>query len=137
MGAGDKAAIIVCFIVLMGPFYQGLLQASAWQATIGKHLLNIYVTDTVGRRLGLGRSLARSFAKDFFGVFYPLGLVSVAAMITSAKRQALHDFAAKTVVLNGRPAGSGSPELWRFMAGFGIPFLWYVVTMLVLLKTSR
>jgi uncharacterized RDD family membrane protein YckC len=133
MGAGSKAAIIVCFIVSMGPFYLGLLQSSAWQASIGKRLLNIYVTDTAGRRLGLGRSLARSFARDFFSVFY-VGLFSVVTMIGTAKKQALHDFAAKTVVLNGRPSGSGSPELWRFVAGFGIQFLWFVLTMLAVFR---
>lgn len=134
MGTAGKAAIIVCFIVAMGPFYLSLLQASAWQASIGKRLLNIYVTDTAGRRLDLGRSLARSFAKDFFNVFY-LGLVSVATIIATAKKQALHDFAAKTVVLNGRPSASGSPELWRFVAGFGIQFLWFVLTMLAVFRT--
>jgi uncharacterized RDD family membrane protein YckC len=134
MGATSKAAIIVCFIVTMGPFYLGLLQASAWQASIGKRLFNIYVTDTAGRRLRLGRSLARSFVKDFFNVFY-IGLVSVATMIATAKKQALHDFVAKTVVLNGRPSGSGSPELWRFVAGFGIQFLWFVLTMLAVFRT--
>jgi uncharacterized RDD family membrane protein YckC len=133
MGAGSKVAIIVCFIVSMGPFYLGLLQASVWQASIGKRLLNIYVTDTSGRRLGLGRSLARSFVKDFFSVFY-IGLFSVVTMIGTARKQALHDFAAKTVVLNGRPSGSASPELWRFVAGFGIQFLWFVLTMLAVLR---
>ncbi len=134
IGATDRAAIIACFIVMMGPFYLGFLQASAWQASIGKRLLNIYVTDTAGRRLGLGRSLARSFAKDFFSVFY-IGLVSVATMIATAKKQALHDFAASTVVLNGRPSGSGSAEPWRFVAGFGIQFLWFVLTMLAVFRT--
>ena len=135
MVVGAKAAIIVCFIVTMGPFYLSLLQASAWQASIGKRLLNIYVTDTAGRRLGLGRSLARSFAKDFFNVFYPVGLVSVATMIGTTKKQAVHDFAANTVVVNGRPSESGSPELWRFVAGLGIQFLWFVLTMLAVFGT--
>jgi uncharacterized RDD family membrane protein YckC len=134
MSTACKAAIIVCFIVTMGPFYLGLLQASAWQASIGKRLLNIYVTDTAGRRLRLGRSLARSFAKEVFNVFY-LGFVSVLSMIATAKMQALHDLAAKTVVLNGRPSGIGSPEPWRFVAGFAIQFLWFVLTMLAVFRT--
>jgi uncharacterized RDD family membrane protein YckC len=134
MNAVARAAIIICFIVTMGPFYLGFFQASAWQASIGKRLLNIYVTDTAGRRLGVGRSLVRSFAKDFFNVFY-IGLVSVATIIATAKKQALHDFAAKTVVVNGRPSGGGAPELWRFVAGFGIPLLWVVVTMVAVYRT--
>jgi hypothetical protein len=34
LGAGSKVAIVVAFIVCMGPFYSGFFQASAWQATI-------------------------------------------------------------------------------------------------------
>jgi uncharacterized RDD family membrane protein YckC len=132
MNAVARAAIVICFIVMMGPFYLGFFQASAWQASIGKRLLNIHVTDTAGRRLGVGRSLARSFAKEFFDVFY-IGLVSVATIIATAKKQAVHDFAAKTVVVNGRPLGGGAPELWRFVAGFGIQFLWFVVTMVTVI----
>ncbi len=76
MTAGSKVAILVAFIVCMGLFYSGLFQSSAWQATIGKRLLNIYVTDTAGRRIGLLRSLARSFSKSVFDIFY-LGIFSV------------------------------------------------------------
>jgi uncharacterized RDD family membrane protein YckC len=136
LGVGSKVAIVVAFIVSMGPFYSGLFQASAWQATIGKRLLNIYVTDTAGRRLGLLRSLARSFAKSVFNIFY-LGIISVALILGAAKRQALHDYAAKTVVVNGRPPEGGSPELWRIVVAFGIQIGWFVVTMLAVFRALQ
>ncbi|HET6178643.1 MAG TPA: RDD family protein [Candidatus Sulfotelmatobacter sp.] len=135
LGAAAKAAVIVVFIVSMGPIYTGLFQASAWQASVGKRLLNIYVTDTAGRRLHLGRSLARSFAKDLFSVFY-LGVVSVATIIAAPKKQALHDYATNTVVLNGRPEGSRPPEIWRIVAAFGIQFLWFVGTFLLVFRAN-
>ena len=116
LSGGAQLAVIVAFIVSMGPIYLGLFQASAWQASIGKRLLDIYVTDTAGNRLGLARSLGRSFAKDFFNCFY-VGFVSILTIVGTPRKQALHDYAAKTVVVNGRPPGSSSPELWRIVAG--------------------
>jgi uncharacterized RDD family membrane protein YckC len=133
-GAADLA-VIIAFIVSMGPFYLGLFQASAWQASIAQRLLNVYVTDTAGKRLGLLRSLGRSFAKDLFNAFPFLGAVSIATIAASTRRQALHDYAAKTVVVNGRPPGNGSPGLWRIVVGFGIQFVWYVVTMIAVFRT--
>lgn len=134
MAVGSKVAIVVAFIVSMGPFYSGLFQSSAWQATIGKRLLNIYVTDTAGRRISLLRSLARSFAKSVIDICY-LGIISVVLIMGAKKKQAMHDFVANTVVLNGRPLESDSPELWRIAAAFGIQFLWFVITMLAVFRT--
>lgn len=135
MTAAAKTATIICFIVMMGPIYLALFQTSAWQASVGKRILNIYVTDTTGKRLGLGRSLARELAKNIFNLFY-LGFISLVTVMASARKQALHDFATNTVVVKGRPSGSGSPELWRIVAGFGIQFIWFVVTMVAILRTS-
>jgi hypothetical protein len=36
---GAKAAVIIGFIVSVGPIYLALLKASAWQASFGKRLL--------------------------------------------------------------------------------------------------
>ena len=55
-GAG-RLAVVSAFVVSMGPFYLGLFQASVWQASIAERLLNVYVTDTAGKRIGLLRSL--------------------------------------------------------------------------------
>ena len=135
LSVGAQVAIVVAYIVQMGTFYSGFFQASAWQASIGKRLLHIYVTDMAGRRMGLTRSLARSFAKDFFSSFY-IGFISVAMIIAAPEKRALHDLAAKTVVVNGRPAGGRSLELWHIVAGVGIQFLWFVVTMVAVFRTQ-
>lgn len=131
MAISAKLAVIMTFIVSMGPIYLGLFQASAWQASFGKRLLHIYVTDEAGRRLRLARSLARSFAKDAFSVF-SLTLFSIVTIAASDKKQALHDFAAKTVVVPGRPVPGGSVEPWRIVAAFGISFVWILGTFLIL-----
>jgi len=136
MNPASKVAIVVAFIVSMGVFYSGFFQASAWQATIGKRLLNIYVTDPVGRRISLTRSLVRSIAKGVFNTFY-LGIISVGTIVAAAKKQALHDYVAKTVVVNGRPPEGGSLELWRVVAAFGVQLLWFVVTMLAVFRNFQ
>jgi hypothetical protein len=78
--------------------------------------------------------MARSFAKHIFNVFY-LGFISLVTIAVTTKKQALHDFAAKTLVMRGQPATGGSLEPWRILAAFGIPFLWLVVTFTVLFRT--
>ena len=130
-----QLAVVVAFIISMGPFYLALFQSSAWQATIAQRLLNVYVTDNAGQRLGLLRSLGRSFAKDLFNAFPYVGFVSIATIAATARKQALHDYAARTVVVNGRPPGDSSPELWRIIVGFGIQLVWYVVTMIAVFRT--
>jgi uncharacterized RDD family membrane protein YckC len=124
-----KLAIIVTFIISLGPIYLGFFEASGWQASIGKRIFNLYVTDTTGCRLSLGRSLGRSLAKMVFNLFY-LALLSVITILATNKKQALHDFAAKTVVVRGRPVPGGSLESWRIAAAFGIPFVWTLITFL-------
>jgi len=136
LGIPAKLAVVVLFIVSMGPIYLGLFQASAWQASVGERLLTIYVTDEAGRRLGLARSFARSLAKAVFNSFY-LALVSVVTIAASTKKQALHDYAAKTLVVHGRPSTGSSLEPWRIGVAFGIQFLWFVVTFTVLFRTMR
>jgi uncharacterized RDD family membrane protein YckC len=129
-----KLAIIVTFVVSVGPIYLGFFEASPWQASIGKRIFNLYVTDITGSRLSLGRSLGRSLAKVVFNLFY-LALVSVITILATNKKQALHDFAAKTVAVRGRPVPGGSPESWRIAAAFGIPFIWMLITFLGVFRT--
>jgi hypothetical protein len=51
------------------------------------------------------------------------------------KKQALHDFTARTLVVDGRPVPGGSLELWRIVAAFGIPFLWFLVTFVAVFRS--
>jgi len=135
--AAAQLAVVLAFVISKGSFYSGFFQASAWQASIGKRLLGLYVTDTAGKRLGLIRSLSRSFAKDFFNALPFLGAASVATIAATGKRQALHDYAARTVVQKGRPPEGGALGLWRIVVGFGIQSLWYIATMVAVFRTLR
>src|SRR5450755_2073488 len=69
LSVGAKLAIVVAFILSEGAIYRVLLEASAWQATFGKRLLNIHVTDESGRRISLARSFGRWLARYSFSLF--------------------------------------------------------------------
>src|SRR5436190_2580688 len=93
---GETGLYLVCALVVLGPIlYWGLMQASPRQATFGKALLGMKVTDASGNRLTLPRSLGRELAK--IASVIPLGLGYVMAAFTGRK-QALHDMVASTLV---------------------------------------
>src|SRR2546421_8655619 len=86
---GESAPMVIAAAAVLGPLlYWGLMQASARQATLGKSLLGLKVTDTDGERLSLVRSLVREVAKYVSAI--PMGLGFLIAAFTGRK-QALHD----------------------------------------------
>lgn len=85
---------------LFGVFYFALMQSSARQATIGKALCGLKVTDAGGERISLPRALAREVAKIISTLTLLIGYV-IAAFTT--RKQALHDFVASTTVVRAEP----------------------------------
>jgi uncharacterized RDD family membrane protein YckC len=87
--------LILIFKLIYGSF----AEASAGQATIGKRLVSIKVTDLEGSRISIGRSLVRNFSKilsvipAFFGYLYSF---------LNKKNQCWHDVAANTLVIKDR-----------------------------------
>jgi uncharacterized RDD family membrane protein YckC len=135
LGKPAQVSGVLAFFVALGIFYWAFFEASPWQATIGKRLLDLHVTDAAGRRLTLGRSFGRSFAKCLFNGFY-VGAMSIFTIAFDEQKQALHDVVAKTWVVRGRPA-SGPIEIWRVLAAFGITYLWLVVTYTAMFRSLR
>jgi len=127
LGVGAKLAVVSAFVVSGGAIYLTLFEASPWQATFGKRILKIYVTDNAGRRISLARSFGRWLAMWSFGLFGG-SLVSLITILTTTEKKALHDFASGTVVLSGRPSPGGNLEAWRIAAAFGISLLWIIGT---------
>jgi uncharacterized RDD family membrane protein YckC len=82
--------------VLLAVAYFAIFEASATQGTPGKMLLGLRVTDLVGRRLGIGRSLFRQLMKC--AELASSGVAYVIAAFTG-RRQALHDIFAGTLVM--------------------------------------
>ena len=74
-------------------------EASRAQATPGKQILALKVTDLGGQRLAWWHALARQIAKLGDVVAFGLGYFLIAA---SRQRQALHDILARTLVIDTR-----------------------------------
>lgn len=81
--------------------YYAVMESSKYQGTLGKMALGLKVTDQYGRRISFGRSLGRAAAKIFITQnTCAIGYIMVGFM---AKKQALHDLIASTLVLKTRP----------------------------------
>jgi uncharacterized RDD family membrane protein YckC len=122
LSGGLKLAVLLAYVLAMGPIYFALFESSPWQATFGKRLLTIYVTGDDGQRVTLARSSSRWIARFGCGLFGG-SLASIILIATSDNRKAVHDYIAHTRVLKGRPSPGGSLGAWRLLAAFGLEFL--------------
>jgi len=77
--------------------YHALMECSEWQATVGKKVLGLMVTDMAGRRVSFGRSTGRHFAKIITNMV-PAFIGYIMAGFTE-KKQALHDMIAGCLVV--------------------------------------
>lgn len=77
--------------------YFALFESSDHQATPGKILLSIRVTDEKGKRIDFGRATGRYFAKILSGLILCAGFLMAAF---TKKKQGLHDLIAGTLVVN-------------------------------------
>jgi uncharacterized RDD family membrane protein YckC len=87
--------LIPISIIITWCYYSGL-ESSPLQATLGKWLIGLYVTDENGERLTFGKATGRHFAKIISGII--LGIGYILAGFTE-KKQALHDTIAGCLVL--------------------------------------
>jgi uncharacterized RDD family membrane protein YckC len=76
--------------------YYALLESSSWQATLGKMVLGLQVTDLEGRRIGFGRATGRFFGKIISALILWIGFIMAGF---TEKKQALHDMMAGTLVV--------------------------------------
>lgn len=84
------------FLILQWLYFAGM-ESSARQATFGKSVMSLRVTNSEGRRVSFGHASGRFFAKIVSGMI-PLGIGYIMAGFTE-KKQALHDMIAGTLVL--------------------------------------
>ena len=90
-------ADLVAFVVPL--LYFTLLESSRWQATVGKRVCHLRVTGLDGGRISPWRALGR-YAGKFVSAFI-LGIGFMMAGWT-ARKQALHDLMAETLVVRLR-----------------------------------
>jgi uncharacterized RDD family membrane protein YckC len=85
--------------------YHAVFEASVRQATPGKMIFGIFVTDEQGRRLSWQRGLGRGFGRVVSLVICFIGFLIA---LLAPRNQALHDMMASTLVLE--PAGPPPPQ---------------------------
>ena len=84
------------FLILQWLYFAGM-ESSARQATFGKSVMSLRVTNYDGQRISFGHATGRFFAKVVSGLI-PFAIGYIMAGFT-AKKQALHDLIAGTLVL--------------------------------------
>ena len=96
----DSTFIITILLFgLVYKLYYTLWESSKFQATPGKIALAIKVEDVDGKRLTFIKALARNMAKFVSSMFFCIGYMMVG---WDAKKQALHDKLANTVVVRNK-----------------------------------
>lgn len=91
-----QSTAFVLMIQLADWLYSAALESSAWQATLGKKILSLTVTDLAGRRLSFARATGRHFGKYVSSLTLFIGFVLAGF---TARKQALHDLIARTLVV--------------------------------------
>jgi uncharacterized RDD family membrane protein YckC len=100
---GNWMPLISLFALLVGVaaivqwLYFAFLEGGEKQATWGKRIMGIYVTDLEGNPISFGRASGRFLSKVISGLI-PLAIGYIMAGFTERK-QALHDMIAGTLVL--------------------------------------
>lgn len=95
-GLSDETSLYGLITAIAGFLYYTLQESSAAQATLGKRMLHIKVTDLNGGRISFGRAALRYFAKILSAVILLIGFIMAAF---TEKKQALHDMIAGTLVV--------------------------------------
>ena len=75
--------------------YEAAMESSSKQATVGKMVLGLKVTDLEGRRISFARATGRHFAKYVSGLILFIGYIMAGF---TERKQALHDMIAGTLV---------------------------------------
>lgn len=95
-GGGDDGEAVGNLIgMVVAWLYDALQESSVHQATLGKRICGIVVTDMNGQRIGFGRATGRHFAKWISSCILLIGYLM---QLWTERRQALHDIMAGTLV---------------------------------------
>jgi len=76
--------------------YEAAMESSAKQATVGKMVLGLKVTDLEGHRISFARATGRHFAKLISAMILLIGYIMAGF---NERKQALHDMIAGTLVV--------------------------------------
>jgi uncharacterized RDD family membrane protein YckC len=99
MGLGLLGGGVTFVLVLFGSWlYEAFMESSSYQATLGKMIFGMKVTDLNGNRISFGRATWRHFAKWLSAMILFIGYIMVGF---TERKQGLHDLLAGTLVRRG------------------------------------
>jgi uncharacterized RDD family membrane protein YckC len=87
--------ITIVAAVFASWLYEALMESSSYQATLGKMIFGMKVTDLDGNRISFGRATARHFAKWLSAMILFIGYIMIGF---TERKQGLHDLLAGTLV---------------------------------------
>ena len=93
-------SILQLISIVINWLYFALQESGPRQATLGKRLLGIQVTDLYGQRISFGRATGRYFGKIISAIILLIGYIMAAF---TEKKQALHDIMAGCLVVKTGP----------------------------------
>ncbi|MBS1525829.1 MAG: RDD family protein [Bacteroidetes bacterium] len=89
---------LLVIIPIMNLVYHIVMESSATQATYGKQILKIKVTDIEGKRITPGKAIARNVCK----IFSFVSIVGYLMIFFNRHQQGLHDLITDTLVVKDR-----------------------------------
>jgi uncharacterized RDD family membrane protein YckC len=96
IGLGLLGGGITIVLLIFGSWlYEAFMESSSYQATLGKMIFGMKVTDLSGNRISFGRATGRHFAKWLSGMILCIGYMMVGF---TERKQGLHDMLAGTLV---------------------------------------
>lgn len=96
-GNEEGAEVLGFFIGILVPWiYSAVMESSSRQATVGKAVLGIVVTDLEGKPISFGKATGRYFGKIVSALILGIGFAMAGF---TPKKQALHDMMAGCLVV--------------------------------------
>jgi uncharacterized RDD family membrane protein YckC len=95
-GTTPQLIALRLLILMVQWVYFALLESSPWQASLGKKLLGLQVTDLEGKRISFARASGRFFATLLSGFILLIGFIMIAF---TQRKQALHDILTDCLVI--------------------------------------
>jgi len=95
-GLGILGSGITIILLIFGSWlYEAFMESSSYQATLGKMIFGMKVTDLNGNRISFERATGRHFAKWLSTIILGIGYIMVGF---TERKQGLHDLLAGTLV---------------------------------------
>jgi len=86
----------IALTAVLGTFYHAAFESSKWQATVGKKVLGLEVTDMNEDRINFLRAVGRYLTKFIIITVFPLAMALVGV---NSRKRGIHDSIAGTMVL--------------------------------------